>query len=341
MLTEPEAAAIHYAATEHIDPGQIVAVYDLGGGTFDAALLRRRRGPPAEGAAATAAPASRSSAGRRASTAWAASTSTRRCWPTSTASWAARSTRSTSTDPAVAAGLARLRADCVEAKEVLSTDTDVEIPVLLPGLRTEVRMTRGELEAMIRPALGDTIGALRRAMGSAAVRPDEIARRAAGRRVVPHPVGGPPRRLRAGRARWPSTCTPSTPSPSARRWRRRSRRSEPAAPRRARLPRLRRAAAASPAQPAGAAAAVARATAAPTRRDRRRSPRGGRGRGRRSAGSTPCRPAGPAARGRPPAPPDATGTAPTPPEPAGSGPRRTAKFAYRDCWSGSSSLSWE
>ena len=40
MLTEPEAAAIHYAATERIEPGEIVAVYDLGGGTFDAALLR-------------------------------------------------------------------------------------------------------------------------------------------------------------------------------------------------------------------------------------------------------------------------------------------------------------
>ena len=40
-ITEPEAAAIHYAANERIEPGEIVAVYDLGGGTFDAALLRR------------------------------------------------------------------------------------------------------------------------------------------------------------------------------------------------------------------------------------------------------------------------------------------------------------
>ena len=40
-ISEPEAAAIHYAAGQRIDADQVVAVYDLGGGTFDAALLRR------------------------------------------------------------------------------------------------------------------------------------------------------------------------------------------------------------------------------------------------------------------------------------------------------------
>ena len=37
LLSEPEAAAIHYASTERVEPGQAVAVYDLGGGTFDVA----------------------------------------------------------------------------------------------------------------------------------------------------------------------------------------------------------------------------------------------------------------------------------------------------------------
>ncbi len=40
LLSEPEAAAIHYAGTERVEPGQAVAVYDLGGGTFDSAVLR-------------------------------------------------------------------------------------------------------------------------------------------------------------------------------------------------------------------------------------------------------------------------------------------------------------
>ena len=39
-ITEPEAAAAHYAATRRLHDGQIVAVYDLGGGTFDATILR-------------------------------------------------------------------------------------------------------------------------------------------------------------------------------------------------------------------------------------------------------------------------------------------------------------
>ena len=40
-VPEPEAAAWHYASQERIDPGALVGVYDLGGGTFDAAVLRR------------------------------------------------------------------------------------------------------------------------------------------------------------------------------------------------------------------------------------------------------------------------------------------------------------
>jgi molecular chaperone DnaK len=38
--TEPEAAAVFYARQQRVDPGAVVAVYDLGGGTFDAAVLR-------------------------------------------------------------------------------------------------------------------------------------------------------------------------------------------------------------------------------------------------------------------------------------------------------------
>ena len=42
MITEPEAAAAHYAAARHLTDGDTVAVYDLGGGTFDATVLRKR-----------------------------------------------------------------------------------------------------------------------------------------------------------------------------------------------------------------------------------------------------------------------------------------------------------
>ncbi|MFN0028955.1 MAG: Hsp70 family protein [Acidimicrobiales bacterium] len=162
LVSEPEAAAIYYAESEHIALGEVVAVYDLGGGTFDAALLRRSTagfepmGPP-EGIdrlggvdfdAAVYSHVNRFLDGAI--------------------------DRLDLRDPAVAAGVARLRADCVEAKEALSADTDVTIAVLLPGLRTELRLTRPELESMIRPALQDTLGALQRAMRSAHVVPADV-----------------------------------------------------------------------------------------------------------------------------------------------------------------------
>jgi hypothetical protein len=77
-------------------------------------------------------------------------------------------------DPATLAGLARLRADCVEAKEALSADTDVSIPVMLPQVQTEIRLTRVEFEAMIRPTLAETTASLARAFRSAGVAPDAV-----------------------------------------------------------------------------------------------------------------------------------------------------------------------
>src|SRR5215207_9096462 len=41
MIAEPEAAAIDFASVAQLAPGQLVLVYDLGGGTFDVSLLRR------------------------------------------------------------------------------------------------------------------------------------------------------------------------------------------------------------------------------------------------------------------------------------------------------------
>jgi molecular chaperone DnaK (HSP70) len=40
LVPEPVAAATSYATQRELAPGTVVAVYDLGGGTFDAALVR-------------------------------------------------------------------------------------------------------------------------------------------------------------------------------------------------------------------------------------------------------------------------------------------------------------
>jgi hypothetical protein len=47
--------------------------------------------------------------------------------------------------------------------------------VALPGVQTDLRITRHEFEAMVRPALDDTLAALRRVMRSAGVEPAQLA----------------------------------------------------------------------------------------------------------------------------------------------------------------------
>jgi actin-like ATPase involved in cell morphogenesis len=163
LLTEPEAAAIHYASQERVEPGSIVAVYDLGGGTFDSAVLRRTGvgweilGQP-EGVERLGGVDFDAAVLRHV-----------------TKSLGESYDDLDPNDPPVLAAVARLRQECVAAKEALTADTDVSIPVLLPSVQSEVRLTRGEFEAMIRPALADSITALDRALRSAALAPEEVS----------------------------------------------------------------------------------------------------------------------------------------------------------------------
>ena len=62
------------------------------------------------------------------------------------------------------------------AKEALSTDTDTSIPVSLPGVQTEVRLTRDELEPMVRPRVAETVQALERAIRSTGLALSAISR---------------------------------------------------------------------------------------------------------------------------------------------------------------------
>jgi molecular chaperone DnaK len=163
LLAEPVAAATFYASQRRLEPGSVVAVYDLGGGTFDAAMVRRTAadfeiiGTP-EGVERLG--------GIDFDEAVFAHVRDAVGDPVE---------RLDPEEPAAQAAVARLRQECIDAKEALSSDTDVSIPVLLPGLQTEVRLTRVEFEAMIRPAISETIVALRRAIRSASVANDDIS----------------------------------------------------------------------------------------------------------------------------------------------------------------------
>ncbi len=158
LLSEPQAAAIGYASRERVEVGATLAMYDLGGGTFDAAVVRKDsptsftvlgqpEGVPSLGGlgfdevifehvcAAAEVPLDDLDPH----------------------------------DPHTAAEVAQLRRECTEAKEALSVDTDVTIPVALGHTRQRIRMTRAEFEEMIRPDLDRTIDALYRALATAAV----------------------------------------------------------------------------------------------------------------------------------------------------------------------------
>lgn len=164
FLTEPEAAAAHYAAQERVDQGTVVAVYDFGGGTFDATVLRKTGdsfellGKP-EGLdrlggidfdEAVFQLVSRALGGKL--------------------------EELDGSNGTVQAAVARLRGDCRIAKEALSDDTEALVSILLPNVQTEVRITRGEFEALIAPRLGETIRALERSVRSAGIEMQDVDR---------------------------------------------------------------------------------------------------------------------------------------------------------------------
>ena len=78
-------------------------------------------------------------------------------------------------DPHVVDALAKLKRECVEAKEALSSDVDTTIDVRLPGVSTSLRMTRSELEGLIASPLRDTLDATRRALRSAGLEAGDVA----------------------------------------------------------------------------------------------------------------------------------------------------------------------
>ena len=154
-ITEPEAAAMHYASNARVDVGSVIAVYDLGGGTFDAAVLRKTEsgfevlGPP-EGIEQLGGIDFDD----------AVFAHVRASAPVAFADL-------DEDDPAALTAVARIRSDCVDAKEALSSDTQVTIGILLPNTQSEIRLMRSELEAMLGPPLQSTVEAMQRALRSA------------------------------------------------------------------------------------------------------------------------------------------------------------------------------
>jgi Tol biopolymer transport system component/actin-like ATPase involved in cell morphogenesis len=163
MLSEPQAAAHDFGSAAHLAVGDFVLVYDLGGGTFDVALLRRDD----KGFSHVGEPTGVERLGGI-DFDEAVTQHVLGHIPPPVLEQARN-------DPAGRMAMAQLRRQCVEAKEALSTEVAVDVPVVLPGWSSTVRLTRAEFEQMIRPMLRQTIDLSRQALERSGHRVDELS----------------------------------------------------------------------------------------------------------------------------------------------------------------------
>ena len=158
-ITEPEAAATYYAWLHRVEPGQILAVYSLGGGRFEATVLRKMQ----SGFEMLGDPEGIDRVGEIDDAVF---------------DYAVRQVRGRfdvdTNDASTATALARLRDECITAKETLSHEHEVSIPVRLPSVQTDVRLSRADFEVMVRPLLEATTAALGRVLRSAKLAPADL-----------------------------------------------------------------------------------------------------------------------------------------------------------------------
>ncbi|WP_243794352.1 Hsp70 family protein [Saccharopolyspora gloriosae] len=163
LVTEPEAAATHYSSERRLGDGEVIAVYDLGGGTFDSTILRMRAGRmeilgTPDGidhlGGADFDQAIFDHLDRRLDGAISALDPD---------------------DPRSAYALATIETMCVRAKESLSSEPEVRLNVPLPTGPRELGITRQEFNALIARPVGDTVEALHRTIASAGLRADQLS----------------------------------------------------------------------------------------------------------------------------------------------------------------------
>ncbi len=160
LISEPEAAAIHYASQERVGDGEIIAVYDLGGGTFDAVVLRKTESQ---------------------ASGWEMLGEPRGIERLGGIDFDLAVLNHVigvldldldtfdSEDASNQAAMTRFRNECREAKHALSSDVSATVPVLLPGYNETVRITRREFEQLIDPAIGRTIDTLEVAVSTSGI----------------------------------------------------------------------------------------------------------------------------------------------------------------------------
>ncbi len=162
LISEPAAAAVAYAAETRMASGATIAVYDLGGGTFDAAVLRKTD----SGFDIIGEPVGLEHVGGMDFD----SAVLDFIQTTSGIEW-----QLDPDDAEHVTAMSHLRRSCVEAKELLSSESEAQIAVMLPGVEDSVRLQRAVFESRIRPILETTLDALERAIERASLTPADLS----------------------------------------------------------------------------------------------------------------------------------------------------------------------
>lgn len=167
LVSEPAAAALGHTGPAGLAPGSVLAVYDLGGTSFDATVL----GGTADGAPELLGrPLGHAGPGR---VDVGGVDFDERVLDHVRAALGAGWDTLDATDPDVLAAVAVLRRECTAAKEALSADVDAVVTVMLPGTHTRVRIGRADFEDRIRRDVAETVDGLQRALAAAGTDPSD------------------------------------------------------------------------------------------------------------------------------------------------------------------------
>jgi molecular chaperone DnaK len=152
FVAEPRAAA--HAVAAGTAPGDALAVFDVGGGRSDAAVLRR--GASGDGFAVLGVPEAITDLGGL---------------DIDELVWQhVRTSLPDDVQP-----VARVRRACTLAKESLSSEPEVVVRIRRGEFRGAVRMERETFEGLIAPHVDRTVDALRRTIASAGLEPGDLA----------------------------------------------------------------------------------------------------------------------------------------------------------------------
>ena len=163
FMSQPEAAIAQYEAAARLETGQTIAVYDLGGDGFSCTVLRKQRDG---GFDQVGVPGGLSDLGG-------ADFDDLVFRHVVGVSGLAKMGLDAD-DAQLRSALIRLREACATAKEELSSQTAVTIPVAVAATHTTVRLTRSEFEQMIEPALDRTIEVVEETLERAGVQVSQL-----------------------------------------------------------------------------------------------------------------------------------------------------------------------